>query len=212
MNRLISVVVIVSCCAAVVARAEEPELVDIKTVDPTIIVDLRYATERNVTHRRLYPSNMQALVRPSVADRLVFAQKFLREHGLGLKIWDAFRPKNAQQILWETTKKEEYFSDPNGGIGSMHTRGVAVDATLIDTWGRELQMPTDFDTFTPAAMLMYQGTNEVVRGNLTMLQRAMARAGFYGLRTEWWHFCAEDWRNYPPLADVQLVNPQRGSL
>jgi D-alanyl-D-alanine dipeptidase len=66
-------------------------------------------------------------------------------------------------------------------------------------------MPTDFDSFTPAAMLVYQGNNANVRSNLNVLQRAMARSGFYGLRTEWWHFCAEDWAKYPPIPAAQLV-------
>jgi D-alanyl-D-alanine dipeptidase len=187
------------------AQTPEPELVNIKTIDPTIAIDLRYASDKNVARRALYPANMQALVRPSVAERLIYAQKFLRTHGFGLKIWDAYRPKNAQQLLWAAARNESYLSDPNGGVGSMHTRGVAVDATLIDNWGRDVAMPTDFDSFTPAAMLIYQGKDEAVRSNLTLLQRAMARAGFYGLRTEWWHFCAQDWKNYSPLPEVHFV-------
>ena len=66
-------------------------------------------------------------------------------------------------------------------------------------------MPTEFDNFTPAAMLDYQGSNPAVRSNLKLLQKAMARAGFYGLRTEWWHFCANDWLSYPPVAEIQLL-------
>jgi D-alanyl-D-alanine dipeptidase len=66
-------------------------------------------------------------------------------------------------------------------------------------------MPTEFDNFTPAAMVNYQGPNQVVRSNLKLLQKAMARVGFYGLRTEWWHFCAADWTTYPPVAEIQLV-------
>ncbi len=195
------------------ARAEtgETELVNIKTVDPTVIIDLRYATDKNCTRRALYPPHMPALVRPSVADRLVAAQKFLRAGGFGLKIWDAYRPKNAQEQLWDAGRNDAFVSNPNGTVGSMHTRGVAVDATLVDSWGRDVAMPTDFDSFTPAAMLFYRGDNRIVRSNLTMLQRAMARVGFYGLRTEWWHFCAEDWSKYPPIADVQFVTPSQPS-
>ena len=192
---------------------ETPEnpFVNIKTVDPTIIVDLRYASENNVTHRALYPSQMPAFVRASVAQRLVAAQKFLRTHGYGLKIWDAYRPQAAQEKLWELTRKTTFVADPNDGIGSLHTRGVAVDATLVDISGRAVEMPTDFDSFTPAAMLVYQGNSSSVRFNLKMLQRAMGRVGFYGLRTEWWHFCAADWAKYSPVADMALA-PQKTSL
>ncbi len=182
------------------------EFVEIQRVDPTIVIDLRYAGPNNFTHRPLYPPGMPALVRASVAQRLVFAQKYLRERGYGLKIWDAYRPKLAQGKLWEATRNNDYVADPKeGGIGSMHTRGAAVDATLVDSKGKDVPMPTDFDNFTPAAMLEYQGPNAVVRSNLKLLQKAMARAGFYGLRTEWWHFCAGDWTTYPPVPEIQLL-------
>jgi D-alanyl-D-alanine dipeptidase len=182
------------------------EFVDIQRVDPTIVIDLRYAGPNNFTHRPLYPPGMPALVRSSVAQRLVFAQKYLRERGYGLKIWDAYRPKLAQEKLWEAARNNDYVADPKeGGIGSMHTRGAAVDATLVDRQGKDVPMPTDFDNFTPAAMLAYQGTNAAVRSNLKLLQKAMARAGFYGLRTEWWHFCAGDWTTYPPVSEIQLL-------
>ena len=183
----------------------ESNFVDIKRIDPTIAIDLRYAGPNNFTRRPLYPPGLPALVRFSVAQRLVFAQKYLRAQGYGLKIWDAYRPAVAQQHLWEATPNNSYVADPKDGIGSMHTRGAAVDVTLVDRKGKEVAMPTEFDNFTPAAMVYYQGPNPVVRANLKLLQKAMARAGFYGLRTEWWHFCAADWTTYPPVPEIQLV-------
>jgi D-alanyl-D-alanine dipeptidase len=77
--------------------------------------------------------------------------------------------------------------------------------TLVDRNGKDVPMPTEFDNFTPAAMIEYQGSNPVVRSNLKLLQKAMARAGFYGLRTEWWHFCAGDWTTYPQVPEIQLL-------
>ena len=184
----------------------ESEFVDIHRVDPTIVIDLRYAGPNNFTHRPLYPPGTPALIRFSVAQRLVFAQKYLKERGYGLKIWDAYRPKVAQEKLWEAAKNNNYVADPKeGGIGSMHTRGAAVDVTLVDRNGKDVPMPTEFDNFTPAALIEYQGPNPLVRSNLKLLQKAMARAGFYGLRTEWWHFCAGDWTTYPPVAEIQLL-------
>jgi D-alanyl-D-alanine dipeptidase len=187
------------------AAITESNFVDIKRVDPTIMIDLRYAGPNNFTHRPLYPPGMPAMVRFSVAQRLIVAQKYLKAHGFGLKIWDAYRPRTAQQQLWEATRNNSYVADPKEGVGSMHTRGAAVDATLIDRAGKEVTMPTEFDNFTPAAMLYYQGPDPMVRSNLKMLQKAMARAGFYGLRTEWWHFCAGDWTTYPPVPEIQLL-------
>jgi D-alanyl-D-alanine dipeptidase len=184
----------------------DSDFVDIKRIDPSILIDLRYAGPNNVVRRPLYPPGMPALVRFSVAQRLVFAQKYLKAHGYGLKIWDAYRSKNAQEQLWEATRNDSYVADPKeGGIGSMHTRGAAVDVTLVDLKGKDVPMPTEFDNFTPAAMLNYQGPNPVVRTNLKLLQKAMARAGFYGLRTEWWHFCAGDWTTYPAVPEIQVV-------
>jgi zinc D-Ala-D-Ala dipeptidase len=183
----------------------ESDFVDVRSVDPTIVVDLRYASPNNFTHQALYPSGTPAIVRFSVAQRLAFAQKFLKTRGYGLKVWDAYRPKAAQAKLWEATRNNSYVADPREGIGSMHTRGAAVDVTLVDRSGREVAMPTDFDNFTPAAMLYYQGSNPLVRFNLKMLQKAMARAGFYGLRTEWWHFCAGDWTTFPPVPEIQRL-------
>jgi D-alanyl-D-alanine dipeptidase len=201
---VVTVLLVVANGLSAAEQPSQPELVEITKVDPTILIDLRYATERNLTHRALYPREMPALVRPDVAERLVAAQKFLRDHGFGLKIWDAYRPLRAQRLLWQLAPNGSYVADPKSSVGSMHTRGVAVDATLVDKSGHDVAMSTDFDSFTPAAMLVYKGNDPVVRSNLNMLQRAMARSGFYGLRTEWWHFAAEDWAKYPPITDAQV--------
>jgi len=189
------------------APALDSDFVDINRIDPTIVIDLRYGGPNNFTHRPLYPPGMPAMVRFSVAQRLSFAQVYLKAHGYGLKIWDAYRPQVAQEALWEATRNNSYVADPKGGIGSMHTRGAAVDATLVDRKGKDVPMPTGFDNFTPAAMIDYQGKNPIIRSNLKLLQKAMARAGFYGLRTEWWHFCAGDWTTYPTVPEIQLVAP-----
>ena len=186
-------------------RVMDSTFVDIKKVVPTIRIDLRYTQPNNPTRQPLYPRSMPALLRFGVAQRLTVAQQYLKARGYGLKIWDAYRPRAAQEKLWAATRNTDYVADPRERIGSMHTRGTAVDATLVDCLGNEVAMPTEFDNFTPAAMLTYQGTNPVVRANLKLLQKAMARAGFYGSRTEWWHFCAGDWPLYPPVPKVQLV-------
>lgn len=159
----------------------------------------------NIAQRPLYPANMPALLRPAVAEKLAVAQKYLRERGYGLKIWDAYRPKAAHDQLWEFSRNTDYVADPSDGRGSLHTWGVAVDATLVSKDGRAVEMPTDFDSFTPAAMLAYKGGNPSVRRNLIRLQSAMAVAGFYGMRTEWWHFVDKDWQNYRAIPEVLIV-------
>ena len=188
-------------------KAEEVrfKLVDIKSVDPSIVVELRYAGTHNALHRPLYPPSMPALVRPSVAQQLANAQRFLRPYKFGLKIWDAYRPKSVQHQLWEFAHNDLYVANPDNGVGSLHTWGVAVDATMVDAWGRSILMPTDFDDFTPAAMLRYPRMDSLIRSHLRLLQIAMDRNGFYGLRTEWWHFTAKNWKDYVSLPEMETT-------
>jgi D-alanyl-D-alanine dipeptidase len=172
------------------SRREEP-MVEISKVCKTICIELRYATARNFTGRPIYPSNARALLRRSVAARLQRAQDELRPQGLGLKIWDAYRPAWAHDILWRTIPDPEHVASPAYG-GSFHTWGASVDVTLVDTKWQEQPMPTDFDDFTPAAKSTYQGPDPVVAKNMKALRTAMLNAGFKGIRDEWWHFTAED--------------------
>lgn len=192
---------------AAVAAAEPKydNLVDIKTVDPTILVELRYASTRNITGHALYPPEMPALVRPTTAARLVKAQAFLHERGYGLKIWDAYRPLTAQMELWQRSHDGTFVADPLNGNGSLHTWGVAVDATLVDGEGHEVAMPTGFDEFSPAAKLHYDGDDPLVKLHLKILQAAMRQGGFYGTRTEWWHFIAYDWKKYAPIRKAKKI-------
>jgi D-alanyl-D-alanine dipeptidase len=183
---------------------DETEFVDIKRVEKSIAVDLRYAGTNNVAHHPLYPAGTPAWVRAGVAQRLVVVQEYLRKKGYGLKVWDAYRPQSAQEKLWQLTHNRSFVADPKEGRGSMHIRGAAVDVTLVDSSGNEVPMPTDFDSFTPAALIESKGQTPSVRGNLKLLQKAMAHGGFYGLRTEWWHFCAPDWKKYDPVPELRM--------
>ena len=204
------VLLVASLFNATAAEGVEPDLVDVRSVDPTIVVELRYAGTRNIAGRALYPPNMPPLVRPSVARKLAYAQGLLRERGYGLKIWDAYRPHSAHEQLWKLSPNNKYVADPKTG-GSLHTWGVAIDATLVDAKGNEVAMPTDFDEFKPAATLYYAGPDELVKRHLRMLQAALARAGFYGLRTEWWHFVVKDWKKYRAADQIELINGNRAA-
>jgi zinc D-Ala-D-Ala dipeptidase len=179
------------------ARASDP-LVDIRSVDPTIIVELRYAGRNNLVGYPLYARGTCALARPEVASGLAAAQAFLRRYQFGLKIWDAYRPVAVQEKLWKASHNSDYVANPGIGVGSLHSWGVAVDATLVDAWNRPVRMPSDFDDFTPAAMWRYVGPHNDIRAHVHLLQIAMRNAGFWGLRTEWWHFTIADWQKYLP--------------
>ncbi len=187
------------------ANAEGP-LVDIQSVDPTIVVDLRYAGSNNVVRHPLYPQGTRALVRPEVASALTKAQTFLRRYQYGLKIWDAYRPVAVQTKLWQALRNNDYVANPEVGIGSLHSWGIAVDATLVDSWNRPVTMPSDFDDFTPAAMWRYTGPSFEILCHLRLLQYAMSRAGFWGMRTEWWHFTIANWRKFLPQEAQRSVS------
>ncbi|MGI8890151.1 MAG: M15 family metallopeptidase [Chthoniobacterales bacterium] len=198
--------VLLMLAASVQAGGKYDNLVDIQSVDPTILVDLRYATPDNITGRALYPKDLPALVRPTTAARLAKAQQFLRARHYGLKIWDAYRPQAAQMELWQRSHNGAFVADPLKGNGSLHSWGVAVDATLVDAQGHDVAMPTAFDEFTPAAKLRYHGDDPEVKLHLKILQAAMRHGGFYGVRTEWWHFTAYDWKKYAPIREAKKIS------
>ena len=198
MSRCLYIVAVATVSILARARAANPEFVDIAKVDPTIVIDLRYATEHNVTGRALYPPGSRAMILPSVAQQLAGAQAYLKQFRYRLKIWDAYRPKEAQELLWKYAAKDQYVANPERGFGSMHAYGVSVDATLVDDWSQDVTMPTKFDEFTPQAMMGYAGRDSLVKQHLNLLQKAMAHNNFYGLRVEWWHFTTADGKKYVP--------------
>ncbi len=182
--------------------ASEP-LVEISRACPGIVIELRYATARNITGKPIYPAGARALLRRGVAERLNRAQQFLQDRGFGLKVWDAYRPPSVQKLLWNAIKNPAYVVEPST-TGSLHSWGAAVDVTLVDFRGREARMPTDFDAFSEAARYDYKGGDAEIAYNLSTLKRAMAEAGFRHIRDEWWHYSVAEIRGYGPL-DVPLV-------
>jgi len=192
------------------ANANGP-LVDVRSVDPTITVELRYAGRHNFLRHPLYPRGTHALARPEVASALAVAQSFLRRYQYGLKIWDAYRPVAVQAMLWQASHNSDYVANPGIGAGSLHTWGIAVDTTLVDSQIRDVRMPTDFDDFTPAAMLPYMGPSLEIRAHVRLLRYAMHKAGFCGLYTEWWHFTVADWKKYVPPEKLKSAEQVSGS-
>lgn len=172
------------------------ELVDIRSVVPTIQVELRYATENNFTGQIIY-NFTECLLLKEAALRLEVVQAELATMGLGLKVWDGFRPLAAQWKFWEQIPDERYVSDPRNG--GRHTRGTAVDLTLITLQGRKLPMPSQFDDFSEKAHRDYLGATDEEKENRALLQDVMEKHGFIGLPTEWWHFDLVGWENYPTI-------------
>ena len=117
--------------------------------------------------------------------------------GLRLKIWDGYRPVAAQWKFWKLVPDEGYVSDPRKG--GRHTRGTAVDLTLITKEGHELLMPSVFDDFSEKAHRNFMDAPKEAIQNRELLQKVMEKHGFVGLPTEWWHFDMIGWKNYPPI-------------
>lgn len=175
-------------------------LVDIRTVNRNIRLDIRYATTNNFLKRKLYPISKCAL-RSSVAQKLALVQTDLEKIGLGLKVYDCYRPFSVTEQMWEVLPNPNYVANP--ARGSRHNRGAAIDLTLVDRTGKELEMPTPFDDFTTKAHRNYQGGSAPSRKNRQLLEDAMKKQGFIGITTEWWHFDSEDWQKFAIL-DIPL--------
>ncbi len=179
--------------AAEALAGKVDDLVDIKEMNPHIIVDMKYATEDNFVKKKLYDSN-KCFLRKSTAFKLNTVQRQLEGINLGLKVWDCYRPLAVQQILWTILPDERYVANP--GKGSRHNRASAVDVTLVDLQGNELQMPTGFDDFSSRAHRQYQDIPEGAIRNRTLLEGLMKKAGFIPLPEEWWHYDDENWMEF----------------
>jgi len=173
-------------------------LVDITTLDPTIRLDIRYATADNFLEVPLY-ARAKCFLHSDVAKALVKVQAKAKEMNLGLLIWDGYRPKSVQQKMWDKLPDERYVSNP--AKGGRHTRGTAVDLTLVDQDGNQLEMPTEFDDFTEKAHSDSEDCSPEAKINRAVLKTLMAQEGFTQLRTEWWHFDFQGWDSgrYPVL-------------
>ena len=184
--------------ASTYSSGKAADLVDIKEVDPRIVVDMKYSTGDNFTKKRLYDSNT-CFLRKSTAVKLDAVQKKLEGMNLGLKVWDCYRPLAVQKIFWAILPDERFVANPE--TGSRHNRASAVDVTLVDSQGRELQMPTGFDDFSPRADHHYQDLPDQAIRNRELLKDLMEKAGFIPLPEEWWHYDDEKWMQFD-LMDV----------
>lgn len=167
--------------------------VELDKINRNILLDIRYATTNNFTGKVVYPETRAFLV-SNAAYSLDSVQKELETMGLGLKIYDAYRPLSVQKIFWEIMPDERYVADPKKG--SRHNRGMAVDLTLVDKEGKELSMPTEYDDFTEKAHRDYMNISEEQIKNRKILEDVMTKYGFIGLTTEWWHFDYRGWEDY----------------
>ncbi len=186
------------------AAPSAPRLADASSLVPDAVLDLRYATPRNVTGHALYPPDARCLLRPAVADRLARAAERLRARGFRLRLYDCYRPLSVQKLLFAKESRPGFVADPSHG-GSHHNRGAAVDLGLVALDGEEVALPTDFDEFTPRARAAASdGISPEARAHRQALREAMVAAGFLPSRSEWWHFSAPE-AHGSPLLDVPVA-------
>lgn len=171
-----------------VRQQPEKKMVELKDRVPAVIYDLRYATKNNFMRRRMYSKKtIHTFLRTPAAEALAKVQAELKNIGLGLKIFDAYRPYSVSKKFWKLVKDERYVANP--ARGSNHNRGTAVDLTIIQLDnGRDLSMGTDFDNFTDTAHHSFTKLPDEVLRNRLLLKKLMEKHGFVALETEWWHY------------------------
>jgi D-alanyl-D-alanine dipeptidase len=177
-------------------------LIAITAAAQDVELDLAYATDRNFTGRPIY-RHARCYLHAEAAKALGRAVELARPLGYRLRIFDAFRPSEAQWLMWNHTPDPEFLADPRRG--SPHSRGVAVDLTLVGGSGQALDMGTGFDAFTP---LSHHGSFEVspaAQANRLMLLGIMTAAGWDFYRNEWWHYQLFNSRQYPLYSDSALA-------
>ncbi len=179
--------------------SEEP-LVNLLDLASDIVPDMRYATKNNFLGQKLYDAPV-CLLRQSVAERAVKAHLDLKRQGYRLRVYDCYRPLSVQKAMWKVKPVPGLVANPR--TGSNHNRGAAIDAGLSTPDGREVKMPSEFDSFTKNAWSAYQGGPVELIEHRTILQNAMKKQGFTTIRREWWHFNAPHPKRYSIL-DVPL--------
>ena len=174
-------------------------LIDIKKYDFDIDIELRYANTNNINGKKIFLEKKCLLIKEA-ADKLFLASKIAKDFNCKLKIFDAYRPKYVQETLWDFSPNADFLTDP--AKGSPHTRGIAVDLTLIDKKNNELDMGTDFDEFSK---LSFHGSKEVSKeafNNRLILLGIMTDAGWDFFRNEWWHYQLFQPKKYPLINKI----------
>ena len=186
----------------------EARLIELVKLDPTIKLDIRYATDNNFTGQKVYPEARAFLQKPA-AEALLKVHRQLRKQGLGLVIFDGYRPWTITKHFWDITSedKRKFVADP--AKGSKHNRGCAVDLSIYDLkTGELLPMPSGYDEFSERASPAYTGGTDEERANRELLRRLMESEGFTVNPNEWWHFDYKDWDKYA-IYDISFTEAEK---
>ena len=174
----------------------EADLIELVKLDKTIKLDIRYARADNFVGRAVYTEARAFLQKPA-AEAVVRVHRKLKKLGLGLMIFDGYRPWAVTKLFWEVTPEDKRKFVANPATGSRHNRGCAVDLSSYDLKTKKLvDMPSDFDEFTERASPDYKGASEIQTKNRDLLRKMMEAEGFTVNKNEWWHFDCKDWQDY----------------
>jgi zinc D-Ala-D-Ala dipeptidase len=187
-------------------------VIELIKLDPTIKLDIKYATDDNFVKMQVYPE-AKAFLQPAAAEGVVRVHKLLGEHGKGIVIYDGYRPWSVTKLFWETVSLEDRIFVADPAEGSKHNRGCAVDLGIFDLkTGIPVPMPSEFDEFTDRASPDYTGGTAQERRNRDLLRILMEANGFIVNRNEWWHFDLIGWEKYPiyDLAFSEIENLVEG--
>jgi len=173
-----------------------PDLVELRKLDPTIHLEIRYATTNNFLGTRFY-SQARAFMQRPAAEAVVRANKILKTYGYGLLIHDAYRPWYVTKVFWDATPADKHVFVADPSKGSRHNRGCAVDLTLYDLkTAKPVEMVSTYDETTARAYPDYPGGTSLQRWHRKLLRDAMEAEGFTVYEAEWWHFDYKDWQKY----------------
>jgi len=192
------------------ANKREADLIELTKLDKTIKLDIRYATANNFVGRPVYPEARAFLQRPA-AEGVVRVHQLLKKEGLGLVIYDGYRPWSITKLFWEVVREDQkkFVADP--AQGSKHNRGCAVDLGIYDLkTGKAIPMPSSFDEFTERASPDYKGGTDEERANRDKLRKLMEAEGFTVNPNEWWHFDLNGWQDYA-IYDISFADASKAT-
>lgn len=176
------------------ADLPDSAFVELLTLDTSFVLDMKYATSDNFLKTRVYDC-AQCLLRAKVAKALAHAQQKFKEKGYRIKLYDCYRPLDVQKQMWKIKPDDRYVGNPYGN-GSVHNKGAAVDLTLVNSQGEELDMGTPFDYFGREAHHAYTGFPQQVLDNRKLLKQTLEESGFQPITSEWWHYSYRN-NSYP---------------
>jgi D-alanyl-D-alanine dipeptidase len=176
-----------------------PDLVELVALDPTIRLDIQYASTKNEFGRPFYPE-ARAFLQRSAAEALVRVNKALKEYGYALLVFDGYRPWRVTKQFWDLTPDDKKVFVANPKSGSRHNRGCAVDLSIVDlATGKEADMGGAYDEMSKRSYVTYEDGPRDALKRRDILRNAMEKEGFFVYPWEWWHFDFKDWRDYAVL-------------